>query len=299
MADRVSHDQNFKNLILDYPRQALEFFAAEEAPGPDDDVDIVPVRQEQLQPRLGRRYHELDVPLRVEWTDGRREVVLFALEEESDGRRFSPHRLAHYCLDLAALFNTDRVVPVSIFLRAGSAPNTLALGTERGRYLTFDYLACRLHAMEAARWLDSDNPVARVNLPNMHSPASRRVEVYAQAVRGLLTLEPDGDKRAKYLEFIDIYAALTDNEFRRYRRQYPEDSTTMAGFFQRARDEGRAEGHVDGERAVLTRLLRRRFGRLPPAIEGRVHQAPASDLEAWVENVLDARTLDDVFDPDR
>ena len=299
---RVSHDQNFKNLILDYPRHALEFFAAEEAPGPDDDVDIVPVRQEQLQPRLGRRYHELDVPLRVEWADGRREVVLFALEEESDGRRFSPHRLAHYCLDLAELFETDRVVPVSIFLRAGSAPATLALGTERGRYLTFDYLACRLHAMDAARWLDSDNPVARVNLPNMRSPDSRRVEVYAQAVRGLLTLEPDGDKRAKYLEFIDIYAALTDNEFRRYRRQHPEDSTTMTGFFQRARDEGRvegrAEGHVDGERAVLTRLLRRRFGRLPPAVEERVHRAPPSNLEAWAENVLDARTLDDVFDPD-
>jgi len=58
-----------------------------------------------------------------------------------------------------------------------------------------------------------------VNLPNMRIPADRRVEVYAQAVRGLLTLEPDGDKRAKHLEFIDIYAALTDNEFRRYRRQ--------------------------------------------------------------------------------
>jgi len=53
----------------------------------------------------------------------------------------------------------------------------------------------------------------------MRIPADRRVEVYAQAVRGLLTLEPDGDKRAKHLEFIDIYAALTDNEFRRYRRQ--------------------------------------------------------------------------------
>ena len=184
------------------------------------------------------------------------------------------------------------MVPVSIFLRAGAAPKILALGTERGRYLTFDYVACRLHAMDAARWLESDNPVARVNLPNMRSPADRRVEVYAQAVRGLLTLEPDGDKRAKYLEFIDIYAALTDNEFRRYRRQHPEDSTNMAGVIQRARDEGR----VDGERAVLTRLLRRRFGRLPPAVEERVHEAPASDLEAWADNVLDARTLDDVFD---
>ena len=27
LASRISHDQNFKNLILDYPRRALEFFA--------------------------------------------------------------------------------------------------------------------------------------------------------------------------------------------------------------------------------------------------------------------------------
>ena len=34
-------------------------------------------------------------PLLVEWADGRRDAVLFALEEESDWRRFSAHRLAH------------------------------------------------------------------------------------------------------------------------------------------------------------------------------------------------------------
>ena len=30
MANAISHDQNFKNLILDYPREALAFFAAGE-----------------------------------------------------------------------------------------------------------------------------------------------------------------------------------------------------------------------------------------------------------------------------
>ena len=58
---------------------------------------ITPVRQEQFQERLGERFRELDVPLRVEWPDGRRKALLFVLEEESDARRFSIHRLAHYC----------------------------------------------------------------------------------------------------------------------------------------------------------------------------------------------------------
>ena len=335
MAKAVSHDQNFKNLILDYPRQALAFFAPEEAPGPGDDVDIVPLRQEQLQERLGQRYHELDAPLRVDWADDRRDAVVFALEEETDGGRFSPHRLAHYCLDVAELFKTNRVVPVSIFLRAGPAPAGLALGTERGDYLTFRHLSCRLDALDAGAWLHSDNPVALVNLPNMRRPADMdRIDVFARAAHGLRAVEPDEAKLAKYLQFIDIYAALTDNEQETYRRRYPEESKTMAGMIQRAhdegvrqgmragrdeglragrdegmragrdegmrvgRDEGIREGRVDGERTVLERQLRRRFGRLPPAVADRLHQAAAADLEAWAENVLDARTLDDVFDAD-
>ena len=155
----------------------------------------------------------------------------------------------------------------------------------------------------SACWRQSDNLVARVNLPNMQSPQNRKVEVYAEAVRGLLALERDSDKRAKYIEFIDIYAGLTDNEFRRYRRQYREDSSTMAGVISRAREEGMQQGmqqgRVEGERAVLERLLRRRFGLLSPEVAERLVQASVADLESWAENVLDAPTLDDVFDSSR
>ena len=31
MSNKTSHDQNFKNLILDYPHQALAFFARDES----------------------------------------------------------------------------------------------------------------------------------------------------------------------------------------------------------------------------------------------------------------------------
>ena len=55
----MSHDQNFKNLILDYPRQALAFSAAEAHDLPES-VRITPLRQEQLEERLGERFRELD-----------------------------------------------------------------------------------------------------------------------------------------------------------------------------------------------------------------------------------------------
>ena len=69
----------------------------------------------------------------------------------------------------------------------------------------------------------------------------------------------------------------------------------MVGLNQRARDEGRQEG----VRVVLERQLRRRFGTLPPAGGARLGAASEADLEAWADNVLDAATLDDVFEPGR
>ena len=298
----TSHDQNFKNLIVDYPRDSLAFFAAEEAPAPDDDVEVTPLRQEQLKERLGDRFRELDVPLLVDWRDGRREAVLFVVEHETEPRHFSPHRLAHYCLDLAEMFDTDRVVPVTIFLRdAKAAPASLALGTELETYLRFKYLACRLAETPYERWRESRNVAALVNLPNMRVPEGRRVDAYADAMRGLRAVETDPDKRAKYMEFIEVYARLSEDEKRRFESDYAEEKAAMAGFIQSAREEGwqegRQEGRHEGERAVLERLLRRRFGLLPPAVAARLSRASAGEIEAWADNVLDAATLDDVFRP--
>ncbi len=57
----MNHDQNFKNLILDYPYDALTFFAPFEARDLSPDVRITPIREEQLKDRLGDRFRELDV----------------------------------------------------------------------------------------------------------------------------------------------------------------------------------------------------------------------------------------------
>ena len=156
MADDTSHDHNFKNLIVDYPRQALEFFAPGQAPGAEDDVRVVPVRQEQLKDRLGDAFRALDVPLLVEWADERREAVAFALEEETDPRRFSPHRLVRYCADLSELLGTTRVVPVVVFLRPGAAPASLALGAKGETSMAFHYVACHLADLPAVGKLDNE-----------------------------------------------------------------------------------------------------------------------------------------------
>ncbi|MCV2218974.1 DUF4351 domain-containing protein [Thauera sp. Sel9] len=304
----VSHDQNFKNLILDYPRQALEFFAPSEAQEIDDTVRITPIRQEQLKNRLGDRFHELDVPLLVEWPDGRREALLFIIEEESNPERFSIHRLGHYCLDLAELCKTDRMVPVVVFLRGGQRiRKRLELGSEHFAFLSFSYLFCILDELPVEQYRDSDNIVARLNLPNMAYPRQQVVDIFAWALRGLLLLEPDQEKRLKYMDFIDTYSALDDNERQVFSQQYPQEKQIVMIWSERMRSEGRQqgmqlgrqegleEGVQRGELAVLTRQLTRRFGPLDAATTVRLQQATLAELEQWAENILDAQTLEEVF----
>jgi hypothetical protein len=292
----MSHDQNFKNLILDYPREALALFAATEAAGVSAQARITPVRQEQLQERLGERFRELDVPLLVEWPNGEREAILFVLEEESDARRFSIHRLVHYCLDLAELLQSERVVPVVIFLReAAQVVYRLRLGGDRHVYLDFCYLRCALAELPFERYRDSDNLVARLTLPSMRYPPQRKVEVYAQAVRGLTALELDPERRLKYLDFIDIYAALDDNERVQYERDYPEEAQTMSRFAERFRQEGMQQGMQQDEARVLVQLLRLKFGELPDEVRRRIDQADERTLLRWSERVLSASGLDEVL----
>ncbi len=320
----MSHDQNFKNLLLDYPLDALRLFAADEAGDLSDQVQITPIRQEQLKSRLGHRFRELDCPLRVDWPDGRREAILFALEEETEPQRFSIHRLIHYCVDLAELCKTDRIVPVVIFLRPGTYPEQLQLGTRKKTYLDFSYTACHLASWDYTDYYASDNIVARLNLFNMACAQTPRLQIYDQSLRGLFTLEPDPKKREKYVDFIDIYANLSEQERILYEQDYLMEEPQMTSFkewfraqgMEQGREQGMEQGREQGMRQGMRQGMKQgmkqgrqqgiadmllgqlavKFGQTPSqAVRTRVAQADPDTLRRWSERILSAHSVQEVF----
>jgi hypothetical protein len=64
---------------------------------------------------------------------------------------------------------------------------------------------------------------------------------------------------------------------------------------QKLRDEGRDAGRREGERRVLLRQLRARFGELPAAAVARVEAADVAELERWADQMFAAKTLDEVL----
>jgi hypothetical protein len=58
---------------------------------------------------------------------------------------------------------------------------------------------------------------------------------------------------------------------------------------------GREQGEERGVRGTLLRLLRTRFGEVPDATRARIEAAGKLQLDAWVDRLLTAKSLDEVF----
>ena len=130
-------------------------------------------------------------------------------------------------------------------------------------------------------------------------------------MRGLVSLEDDPEKQLKYIEFIDIYADLDENERDRYEREYPEEAEIMSSFserfiqqgleqgIQQGIQQGRRQGKQEGEAAILLRLLRLKFGDVPEAARREIEGADAQTLLEWSDRVLSASSIEEVTIPSR
>ncbi len=61
-------------------------------------------------------------------------------------------------------------------------------------------------------------------------------------------------------------------------------------------EEGREEGIQTGGSLVLRNLLSRRFGSIPAWTEDRLKHAKQKDFEIWSARILDAKTIEEIFD---
>ena len=62
--------------------------------------------------------------------------------------------------------------------------------------------------------------------------------------------------------------------------------------------EGEARGRVEGRNAILSRLLTKRFGQdiFDIKLQDRLRNATPEQLDRWAERILDAKTLEEVFE---
>lgn len=61
-------------------------------------------------------------------------------------------------------------------------------------------------------------------------------------------------------------------------------------------EQGRALGYATAKAEILMRMLRRRFGEVPEAIEKRVSAETVPDIDNWIDALVDGKPLDALFE---
>ncbi len=73
----------------------------------------------------------------------------------------------------------------------------------------------------------------------------------------------------------------------------------VTSFERLAREEGLEQGVQQGQRLLLSRLIAKRFGKLPKWAADRLDAATESQLEAWSNAMLSADSLAGIFADDK
>ncbi len=319
-----SHDQNFKMLLAENPREAITFALPHRSRYLRRDAEIQPIREETIKTFFSDSFLRMDVPILVKDKNGK---LVFLLEHHHDPYSFSIHKLARYMLYLQDQYEC-RVIPVVFFPHAASKNKAIVRELESGlgdkQYLQFTYEAVFLKELRAKEYLTSRNLVARMLLPFMRYPSHAWLEVLDSSIEAVLEFTPRA-RRAKYLDFVLHYFNLKIEQWEAYqnykRKHKPSEAPDMINVllkekgweegFVKGKDEGKAEGKAEGEsfgkisesRNLLLMLLPKKLGQMPHKIEqalhgqtdlNRMHTILASllELQSWqeVEQLLNGKS---------
>jgi hypothetical protein len=78
-----------------------------------------------------------------------------------------------------------------------------------------------------------------------------------------------------------------------------KDHPVLNDIFEKGVVEGFGKGEIRGRTETLLRLMRKRFGDVPDAVAERLQTAGSDDLDRWTDAVLDAPSLEAVFEPSK
>ena len=142
----------------------------------------------------------------------------------------------------------------------------------------------------------------------MHYPNSEKLKIYANAIHQFIKLEPRHDKRIKYLDFIDIYSKLNDNEIQQYQQQYRTEANKMSAFADRFIAQGLEQGlekgleqgleeSITGKQELLSKMAQLRFPKLSKKqfTQHIQHLSSAEQLEHAVELIMNSQTFEQLL----
>ena len=172
------HDHNFKNLFLDFPKEALTWLFPQAEKHWGQVINVEFLRQEPKKHSLSDKSLELDMPILFHFE--RQQLLLWLVEFQEDKNKFSIYKLLRYTTDLMETNPEALVVPTVLFSdrKKWRKPALQHLHTELNNrvFLHFEYVFHKLFDLNARDYYNIENPVVKILLPKMHYKKEDRIE---------------------------------------------------------------------------------------------------------------------------
>ncbi|MBF0435201.1 MAG: DUF4351 domain-containing protein, partial [Magnetococcales bacterium] len=120
---------------------------------------------------------------------------------------------------------------------------------------------------------------------------------FGQIVAGLWRLQMKSDLNSPEMEEItpEYVKQLGKEWFQSMMDATPEEELFSLPKLEHRLVQERRDSRQEGQAAMLTSLLQRRFGSVPDWANKKITKANLSSLEKWSLRIFDAQSLDDVF----
>jgi predicted transposase YdaD len=240
--------------------------------------------------------------LRVDLLGARPNGQLIHFEFQSRNDAALPNRMGEY---LFAIRRRYRRLPRQIVLYVGEKP------MRKNNSLAGPDLAYRFHMLDI-RDLDGNTFLASPNLSDTVVTILTRIGSEPAVLRQILRriTKAPAEEREKALAELSILAGLRrlKSEIEREAHRMPitediMDNELVAPWIKKGirqgREEGREEGIVlgraEGQVKLLVGLIRKRFGRVPVAVQKRLSTLSSQALTDVGLRLLDAQSIDELF----
>jgi len=274
-----SHDLNFKTIFVENPWEAITFALPKCAQYFQHPPEIVPIREETLKVFFSDSFLRTDAPFLATYEDV---AFTFLLEHQHDLYSFSIYQLVRYVSHLEEQYQCP-VIPIVFFPNASGKSKTLKKEIKSvfmgKRYHFFTYEAVCLRDLQAKKYLDSPNLVARLMLPFMRFSKRDWLRVLDNALTGVLELVSPAKRlrQSKYLDFLTYYFKLGEEEWEAYRtyKQAKKEGEVAEMIGTILKEQGKLEGKIEGRlegkleegQDILLLLLKQKMGPVPSEME--------------------------------
>ena len=252
-----------KNLIRDYPEDALEFFNPEIITryGKPIRVDFHIQETKKLSHFDKNLKHDLAV--KYEFA-GRKSVLLTLIEHWSDKSHFDIHRFAKYLIDLNYQFPDYEIFPVALFTDKSEKwlkqPQTeIKIGCLDEVYLSFRYRLIRMKAYEAERYRDTKNKFVAVLRSAMKWDIDNKIFLAVDFIKDYMLLEENIKNAIKNVDIIEYFLYISAYEKKVVSELLKKRRDANMSIVQEIIEEGRLEGKLEGQLCAAKKMYEKGF----------------------------------------